>query len=270
MLKGGREMYFRKKEFIQVADGLQKQIFALKKELNSLNAGQLVCRERKGKIYYSEITEQGERGITKDRDKIGQLIRAEYIKKELELLRENKKVMSCCIEKYVDDFDKKIIEDIIVRHPHLPIDQIVQAHCRKEREDESNDNYEKNPYYPENLKFKTINGVALRSKSEREIGNALESLGLEYDSDILIKCGENRWYADFIIKRPNGTKVLWEHFGREHDTIYMAKNAVRIRDYISLGLRPWEDLIWTLDSDIEDSRNIRRIIRRFILSELDS
>lgn len=108
-------MYFRKKEFIQVADGLQKQIFALKKELNSLNAGQLVCRERKGKIYYSEITEQGERGITKDRDKIGQLIRAEYIKKELELLRENKKVMSCCIEKYVDDFDKKIIEDIIDR-----------------------------------------------------------------------------------------------------------------------------------------------------------
>ena len=50
MLKGGREMYFRKKEFIQVADGLQKQIFALKKELNSLHAGQLVCRERKGKI----------------------------------------------------------------------------------------------------------------------------------------------------------------------------------------------------------------------------
>ena len=62
---------------------------------------------------------------------------------------------------------------------------------------------------------------------------------------------------------------MWEHFGRENDTVYMAKNAVKIKDYISLGYRPWEDLIWTLDSDIKDSRNIRRIIQRFILGDMD-
>lgn len=262
-------MYFSKKEFVQVAGGLQKQIYNLEKELNSLNTGQLVCRERNGKIYYSEITENGERGVTKDREKIRKLVRAEYIKKELELLIENKAAIDYCIEKYVDDLDKNIMKSLSSRHPHLPTNQIFLIQDKKEQTDKTQDDYEKNPFYPENLKFKTINGVALRSKSEREIGNALESLGLEYDSDILIKCGENRWYADFIIKRPNGTKVVWEHFGREHDTIYMAKNAVRIKDYMSLGLRPWEDLIWTLDSDIEDSRTIRRIIRRFILSELD-
>ena len=167
---------------------------------------------------------------------------------------------------YRDDRHKEIIDALAVRHPNLPVENILFNNIKKNQKDTR----EKNPYYPEDLKFVTMNGVYVRSKSEREIGNALESAGIEYESDVLIECGSSRYYADFIITRPNGKKLVWEHFGKENDGSYMAKNSIRIRDYIKLGLRPWEDLIWTLDSDIEDSRVIRRIMQRFILSELDS
>lgn len=126
--------------------------------------------------------------------------------------------------------------------------------------------YIKNPTYPENLKYITTNGVVMRSKSEREIGNALEAAGLYYQSDVKVICGDRYYYADFLIYCPDGRIVIWEHFGLEDDAEYMAKNMVKISDYINeLGYRPWKDLIWTYDSDIEDSRVIREIISRFLL-----
>lgn len=259
-------MYFRKKEFIQAEEGTKRQIEKLEKELNLLKSGKIVCRKRGDKIFYTEVTSDGEKGITSDKRRIKEITRAEYLKKQLEILKGNSRTMEYCVKHYRDDYYKEIINALHVRHPNLPVENILFANSKKKQVSTR----EKNPYYPENLKFVTTNGVYVRSKSEREIGNALEALGIQYESDVLIECDNARYYADFIITRPNGRKLVWEHFGKENDGSYMAKNSIRIRDYIKLGLRPWEDLIWTLDSDIEDSRTIRRIIQRFILSELDS
>lgn len=259
-------MYFRKKEFVQAAEGTKRQIELLEKELCLLNPGMIVCRKRGNRTFYSEVTPDGEKGITKDKRRIREITKAEYLKKQLEILKDNSRLMEYCVKHYKDDQYTEIIDALAVRHPNLPVENILFNNIKKNQKGTR----EKNPYYPEDLKFVTMNGVYVRSKSEREIGNALESAGIEYESDVLIECGSSRYYADFIITRPNGKKLVWEHFGKENDGSYMAKNSIRVRDYIKLGLRPWEDLIWTLDSDIEDSRVIRRIIQRFILSELDS
>lgn len=258
-------MYFRKNEFVQALEGIKRQIDILEKKLCLLKPGMIVCRKRGNKIFYSEVTSDGEKGITGDKKRIIEITRAEYLKKQLEILKDNRKTLEYCVNHYRDDYYKEIINALAVRHPNLPVESILFANSKKKQIATR----EKNPYYPEDLKFVTMNGVFVRSKSEREIGNALEALGIQYESDVLIECDNARYYADFIITRPNGRKLVWEHFGKENDGSYMAKNSIRIRDYIKLGLRPWEDLIWTLDSDIEDSRTIRRIIQRFILSELD-
>lgn len=259
-------MYFRKKEFMKAAEGTKRQIEILEKELSLLKPGMMVCRKRGNKIFYSEVTADGEKGITGNKKRISEITRAEYLKKQLEILKNNNKTMEYCVKHYRDNYYKDIINALAVKHPNLPAENILFDNSKKKQTVVR----EKNPYSPENLRFATTNGVYVRSKSEREIGNALESLGIQYESDVLIECDNARYYADFIITRPNGTKLVWEHFGKENDGSYMAKNSVRIKDYIKMGLRPWEDLVWTLDSDIEDSRVIRRIIQRFILDDLDS
>lgn len=258
-------MYFRKKEFEQASKGLKQQIELIEHKISLIKPGDIVCRKRGNNIFYSEITDGGEKGITRNKSRVQELVQIAYFEKQLDVLRNNSAVLDYCVRHYKDDSDKEIKELLMSRHRNLPVDEILFADSAKMKTEV----YQKNPYYQENLKYITTNGVILRSKSEREIGNALESVGVEYDSDVLIQCGNARYYADFVIKRKNGTKLVWEHFGREHDDVYMAKNEVRIRDYISIGLRPWDNLVWTLDSDIEDSRTIRQIIQRFILSELD-
>ena len=259
-------MYFRKNEFVQAADGINRQISLLEKQIDISGTSRIVCRKKGDRLYYTEVDGDSEKGITGNNERIKMLTHREFMKRQLEILKKNEKAVRYCAKHYCDDFEQDILENMSIKNPNLPANQILFSQGTNYREQE---NYEKNPAYPEERKYATINGVMLRSKSEREIGNALESVGIEYESDVLIKCGLNRYYADFIIKRPNGTKLVWEHFGLEHDHAYMAKNTARIKDYMALGMRPWEDLIWTLDSDIEDSRVIRRIIQRFILSEVD-
>lgn len=258
-------MYLRRNEFIQASDGMKHQIEVIERRLSNIKPGYIVCRKKGEKTYYSEATGEGEKGITRNPNRIYELVQREFFEKQLEVLKNNKKVLDHCVKCYEETSDDKIIEKLERSHPNLPAKKILLDRSRKKPPNV----YQKNPYYPEDLKYITTNGVVLRSKSEREIGNALESVGVGYDSDVLIECGMSRYYADFIITRKNGTKLVWEHFGLEHDETYMAKNEIRIKDYISIGLRPWDNLIWTFDSDIEDSRTIRRIIQRFILSEID-
>ena len=258
-------MYFRRKEFIQASNGLKQQIVDIEKQLSVIESGDIVCRKRGNRTYYSESTETGEKGITRNQNRIYELVRQLFYEKELKLLKNNSKVMDYCVKNYKDISDEIVINELEKSHPNMPAKKILLS----KEADKQHEVYEKNPYYQEDLKYITTKGVVLRSKSEREIGNALEAMNITYTSDVLIDCGMNRYYADFLIKRKNGSELVWEHFGREHDEIYMAKNEVRIKDYISIGLRPWDNLIWTYDSDIEDSRTIRRIIQRFIISDLD-
>ena len=101
-------MYFRKKEFEQLAKELRQQICALEEELQSLRGGKLVCRERNGRLYYSEVTAGGEKVITKDFERIKELTRIEFIKRKLEVLEGNEKAISNCVGNYVDDIDEAI------------------------------------------------------------------------------------------------------------------------------------------------------------------
>lgn len=255
-------MYLKKHDFADAIRGMDKQITVLKAESAKIGPELIVCRNRNGRLTFSEKLAKKEKGITQDKQRVIQLIRKDYIYQHLKILQKNCDAVKYCYDNYADIIPEEIAAAVSARHPSIPTNLILSPPA----DTWSTKSYEKNPFHPEHLQYYTNGGVVVRSKSEREIGNTLEAMGISYRYDVKIVCGEQIYYADFVIKRPDGSILIWEHFGREHDKVYMAKNCVRIQDYISLGYRPWDNLIWTLDSDIKDSHNIRRIIKRFILT----
>lgn len=255
-------MYFRKKEFTDVANALQKQIEEIQHELDKC-PGHLVWRKKHQKIYYSERIDSEEHGITHDIEKIHRLTRKKYLQEYAKHLSNNLKIIKYCAAHYTDLIPEEIAAKLALENPGLP----VKAMLASRTDAWASAPYQKNPYYKENLEYSTTSGIVVRSKSEREIGNALEAMKIPYRYDAKITCGDMTYYADFVIKRTDGSLVIWEHFGRTHDKIYRAKSEIRIKDYIHAGYRPWDNLVWTLESDIKDSRNIRKIIRKFILPD---
>ena len=255
-------MYFKKSEIAQAIRGNRKHLHALQNELEQIGSSRLVCRKQNGRIFFTEYNNKKEKGITRNKERIQQLARKEYLLAYTKILSTNINALLEFYNKYNDSTPEDIIKLLDKSHPNLPPEIILHP---------SNDNwasrdYDKNPFHKEHLQFYTNGGVVVRSKSEREIGNMLETMGIPYRYDVKIVCGKQVYYADFFIKRADGSFLIWEHFGREDDRAYMAKNEVRIRDYMALGYRPWDNLIWTRDSDIKDSRIIRKIIKRFILT----
>lgn len=255
-------MYFDRNELLHAISGSEKQLRQIQRELKQIGAARLVCRKQNGRIFFTEYMNRKEKGITRNKDRIAQLARKEYLMEYARILCANINAMHGLHDKYIDVSLEEIAKKIKDKHPNLPSGIILNPVDNTW----ASEPYEKNPFYEEDLQYYTTGGVVVRSKSERDIANALESMGISYRYDVKITCGNAVYYADFVIRRPDGSIVIWEHFGREHDKVYMAKNRVRIQDYIALGYRPWDNLIWTLESDIKNLNNIRRIIKRFILT----
>lgn len=97
-----------------------------------------------------------------------------------------------------------------------------------------------NALAPENLKYATGSGIAVRSKSERTIADKLTEFGVPFRYEARLETGNSAMYPDFTILLSDGSKVIWEHFGQR--------------------------LICTFESDIENPEIIENIIKRRLLT----
>lgn len=75
----------------------------------------------------------------------------------------------------------------------------------------------------------------------------------------------NRYYPDFMILLPDGSILIWEHFGMMDDIDYASRAWRKIENYRRAGYVQHTNLICTYESDIENGKVIDEIIRRFIL-----
>lgn len=256
-------MNYTRKEFENSYASILRRINTVTSQLTSIGEGQIVCRKHGNKLYYTEKQNNKEVGITRNFPRIQQLVRKEFLIEELKLLKQNLKTLDYCRQHFQDISSEILGAAVSKKITNLPVSKIITSDAEKWR----NKNWLRNSSFPEDLRYVSTNGVVLRSKSEREIANALEAAGISYKADVKIECNGEIYYANFVIYKDDGTEVIWEHFGLEDNRKYMAGNRVRLEDYINvLGLRPWKNLIWTYDSDIEDSRVIREIIQRFLLA----
>lgn len=115
--------------------------------------------------------------------------------------------------------------------------------------------YEGNPFYPENLRYETEQGEMVRSKSEVIIANLLYSyrkdILYKYERPlILIKDGnEKTIYPDFtVLNLHTGRIAYFEHAGRMDDTYYANEFVKKMNTYVANGLLPGRDVLVTYET----------------------
>ena len=125
------------------------------------------------------------------------------------------------------------------------------------------------PYKPEQLKRRCRNNLWVRSKSEQLICGALfyHKIPFKYEQPLYIN--GHMVIPDFTIRSPyNGRTIIWEHFGMMSNPLYAEKNIGKLREYISNGYIPFENLLTTFESSDGgiDEVWIDRIIETYFLS----
>lgn len=92
------------------------------------------------------------------------------------------------------------------------------------------------------------NGIVFRSKSEREIAEILDELGIIYKYEPGIRIDDYEMYADFVCFIPElGYGFIIEHFGLMDSPDYLEKTLRTIRTYNSLGFLPGFDILYTYE-----------------------
>ena len=69
----------------------------------------------------------------------------------------------------------------------------------------------------------------------------------------------------FTILRSDGHEVIWEHLGLVENSSYLSKSMRKLSNYMLAGLSLADDLIVTLESDLQDPRRLEEIIFRFLI-----
>lgn len=103
-----------------------------------------------------------------------------------------------------------------------------------------------NPYKSEQRNVATLRGDCVRSKSERDIADALFRHSIPYRTDCEIQTSQGPIYADFVILHPKTMELYyWEHFGMLDSANYISKNFDRVARYAAEGILVGERLILT-------------------------
>ena len=98
-------------------------------------------------------------------------------------------------------------------------------------------------FLEEGLIHRTERGELVRSKSELVIADKLHARGIEYayEQPLVLPDGRIR-YPDFTIAdHARGVTYYWEHLGLLDDPGYRARWARKRAEYITAGIKPWQD-----------------------------
>ena len=141
--------------------------------------------------------------------------------------------------------DDPELMDLLMKDSSSPLSSMAEEAAKWMKED-----YEKNPYYPEALTVRAPNGTMVRSKSEAIIMMLLEKYGIAYRYECRLDVSGYTYYPDFTILHPiTGEIIYWEHFGKVTDYGYVLDNIGKVKDYISYGIKPWNNLIMTFSNE---------------------
>ena len=92
------------------------------------------------------------------------------------------------------------------------------------------------------------NGIVFRSKSEREIAEILDEIGIDYKYEPLMRLNDIDMYPDFVCFIPEiGIGFIIEHFGMIDNVNYVETSIRKFRTYTSLGLVQGIDILFTYE-----------------------
>ena len=128
--------------------------------------------------------------------------------------------------------------------------------------------YKTNPAYPEKLKFKTVSGHIVRSKSESIIAMLLFQNRIPFRYECILQLNQKTLYPDFTIRHPKTGKIYyWEHFGMIDKPEYRNNMLSTLNTYISHEIYPSVQLLTTFETKEHplDLFEVDNIINRYFL-----
>lgn len=230
----------------------QNQMEIVRKRISECPQGTIYEQIKRGKPYYIQADykdkKQFRTGISLKPKIVQGLIRKYLWESELKVLEQNQNKLNG-INGVFDEFDlEKSIKALQKRCPSISDDMISDALSEYAKSSWAREEYEQSMYKPEERRQINSHGLRLRSKSEVLISEKLYEYGLEFHYEQVIHIGDTSLVPDFIIRRSDGKKFVWEHEGLTNVQSYLKWQDQKAKLYAGIGIVPWDNLIVTYDN----------------------
>lgn len=109
--------------------------------------------------------------------------------------------------------------------------------------------YDRNSKNSENLIYKAVNGINVRSKSEAIIAMLLYTNKIPFRYECALNLGDIIFYPDFTILHPKTEQLYyWEHFGLMDSPGYCQNAFSKQQLYAAHGILPSVHLLTTYEN----------------------
>lgn len=265
----------------------KKESEQLRQELSLLREGRLFIhyQKKKNRYYFGDYSGSGskETGISGDEQRIYALARRDYLEYRLHILDEMTRSYSLLLDKTAHLRDELRKHSRLQRFADAGLD-LSRILFSGEQNEWIDQPYSPNPFHQESLTAFTNAGIPVRSKTEAAFGSALESIGIPYRYDDLIRIppsdyGEepyrDSYFADFKVPNLIGGITVHEHLGAFQAERYADNSLKRLNDYrnhpiIEIPGHPVSpvEITWSFENDVRDPSMRDKLIRRVLLPGL--
>lgn len=247
---------------------ISTEILKLRQQLLDFPPGNLQY-QRNGKYIKWFQSEKGKQTLIPKKNIIltQQLSLKKYLSSRLSDLEHEEKSLQSYLNFY-DNFSSNTEQ--FITHPFYPT--LLPPTLLPQSDELSiwlKEPYIHNDAYLEQLKYHSISGKKLRSKSEVFIDQILYRNSIPYRYECLLQLGDYSIFPDFTIRHPqSGELFYWEHFGMMDNPSYSQNTFQKLVLYTSHNCIPGVNLITTFETKNHplDVTYIEMLIDHFFLS----
>ena len=214
----------------------------LVKEMKMLPPGELIIKKSGKYLFMYQKENAKEQGITKNRGLCIQLARKCFIKRQINVCRQSCRALKKALQ-IIGTVDRGSVSGTYRRLEHVFPEKRYE-YSQKQLNWMFSD-YERNPFKPEHLRYRTRSGIIVRSKAERINADFLTENGILFHYEEKLLINGYTYYPDFVIMRDDGSMVIWEHFGLMDNEEYFIKACAKLESYRRAGFATLTNLICT-------------------------
>lgn len=233
----------------------------IEKELKTMPEGSVQARKRDHGYSFTVTLNKVRRSIPSGSDRAERLGRKSFLERDAAFFR----IVSEHLSQLIDSLDKlekknrknrpttqKLLLEVFgearMKYTGEQLDWLSSLHTADDLR-------------PEEKTYRTKSGIYVRSMSERYIADILYDFGILFIYEPELILGGETFVPDFVILRPDGEIIIWEHFGLTDVKKYRERMEYKLAKYREHGFFSHTNLICTYQDDIKDKARIDAIVR---------
>ena len=248
-----RHRMYYKEQLIALRESMRDLLSDLKRETETLPEGSLYVNRKGGKNYYIQgLPKVGNRkkarkvAITKNSEMVLALVRKKYVETAIPIITKDLEELDRVIENYTPVTEASVMRSFCAKYPELA----AGIYADGKDSDAWESDYIQPRFYEDDYKSVSAHGEDIRSGGEMYISARLDHYGIPYRYEAETGIPDLKYAPDFTIMRPRDRKIIyWEHFGKVTDYGYVLDNVGKVKDYISYGIKPWDNFIMTFSNE---------------------